>query len=50
MEQEIARATPLGRVGKPEDVADVIVFLASEQALWLTGQMLYVGGGHQMSL
>jgi 3-oxoacyl-[acyl-carrier protein] reductase len=31
-----------------EDVADVILFLASEQARWLTGQMLYVGGGHQM--
>ncbi len=50
MEQEIAFAIPLGRVGQPEDVADVIVFLASEQARWLTGQMLYVGGGHQMSL
>ena len=35
-----------GRV--PEDVADVIVFLASEQARWLTGQRLYVGGGHCM--
>jgi len=50
MEQQIALAIPLGRVGQPEDVADVIVFLASEQARWLTGQLLYVGGGHQMSL
>ena len=48
-EAEIARGTPLGRVGKPEDVADVIVFLASEQAHWLTGQLLYVGGGWRMS-
>jgi 3-oxoacyl-[acyl-carrier protein] reductase len=47
--REAAR-TPLGRVGQPQDVADVIVFLASEQARWLTGQLLYVGGGHQMSL
>jgi 3-oxoacyl-[acyl-carrier protein] reductase len=47
-EAEIARDTPLGRVGKPEDVADVIVFLASEQAHWLTGQLLYVGGGWRM--
>jgi 3-oxoacyl-[acyl-carrier protein] reductase len=39
---------PLGRVGQPEDVADVIVFLASEQARWLTGQLLHVGGGHAM--
>lgn len=47
-EAEIARGTPLGRVGKPEDVADVIVFLALEQAHWLTGQLLYVGGGWRM--
>ncbi|KPL06972.1 hypothetical protein AMJ86_06385 [bacterium SM23_57] len=47
-ELEIASGTPLGRVGEPEDVADVIVFLASEQARWLTGQLLYVGGGWRM--
>ncbi|RPI87356.1 MAG: SDR family oxidoreductase [Chloroflexi bacterium] len=50
MEQRIAGDIPLGRVGQPEDVADVIVFLASEQARWLTGQLLYIGGGAQMSL
>lgn len=44
-EIEIARKTPLGRVGRPDDIADVVVFLASEQARWLTGQLLYVGGG-----
>lgn len=42
--------TPLKRIGQPQDVADVIVFLASEQARWLTGQLLYVGGGHVMPL
>lgn len=42
------RRTPLGRMGTPEDVADVMVFLASEQARWVTGQLLYVGGGHRM--
>jgi 3-oxoacyl-[acyl-carrier protein] reductase len=47
-EVEIAAGTPLGRVGTPGDVADVIVFLASEQAHWLTGQLLYVGGGWRM--
>ena len=46
----ISAATPLGRIGKPEDVADVILFLASDQARWITGQMIYVGGGHQMPL
>jgi len=38
IEAEIAKETPLGRVGEPEDVADVIAFLASEQARWMTGQ------------
>lgn len=47
-EASIAAATPLGRSGRPEDVADVIVFLASEQARWITGQLLYVGGGWRM--
>jgi 3-oxoacyl-[acyl-carrier protein] reductase len=47
-EAEIAAGTPLGRVGQPQDVADAIVFLASEQARWLTGQLLYVGGGWRM--
>jgi 3-oxoacyl-[acyl-carrier protein] reductase len=47
-EAEIAAGTPLGRVGRPADVADVILFLTSEQAHWLTGQLLYVGGGWRM--
>lgn len=47
--RDIAAGTPLGRLGEPSDVADVIVFLASEQARWLTGQLLYVGGGWRMS-
>jgi 3-oxoacyl-[acyl-carrier protein] reductase len=44
----IAAGTPLGRCGAPQDVADVVVFLASDQAHWLTGQLLYVGGGWRM--
>ena len=47
-ERRIAEGTPLGRVGTPGDVADVVVFLASEQARWVTGQLLYVGGGWRM--
>jgi 3-oxoacyl-[acyl-carrier protein] reductase len=50
MEKAISEKTPLGRLGNPADVADVIVFLASEQARWITGQLLYVGGGWQMPL
>jgi len=43
-------AAEIGQYGVTvnEDVADVIVFLASEQAHWLTGQLLYVGGGWRM--
>jgi 3-oxoacyl-[acyl-carrier protein] reductase len=48
LEEKINAGTPLGRVGRPEDVADVILFLASQQAHWLTGQLLYVGGGWRM--
>jgi len=47
-EADIAANTPLRRVGAPEDVAEVILFLASAQARWLTGQLLYVGGGWRM--
>lgn len=48
LENEIVGSTPLGRVGEPKDVADVVVFLASEQARWVTGQTIHVGGGHAM--
>ncbi|UCB43612.1 MAG: SDR family oxidoreductase [Dehalococcoidales bacterium] len=48
IEDNIAANAPLRRVGQPEDVADVIVFMASEQARWLTGQLIYVGGGWRM--
>ena len=47
-EAGISADTPLRRVGRPDDVAEVVVFLASEQAHWLTGQLLYVGGGWRM--
>lgn len=46
MEEGIIKETPLGRVGTPQDVADVAVFLASTQARWITGQVVQVGGGH----
>ena len=44
-ERRIVAQTPLGRVGEPEDVADVIVFLASEQGRWITGQVIQANGG-----
>lgn len=37
--------TPLGRLGKPEDIADVVAFLVSDQARWITGRNIPVDGG-----
>jgi 3-oxoacyl-[acyl-carrier protein] reductase len=48
LRDELAARTPLLRIGRPDDIADVIVFLASEQARWLTGQILDAGGGWHM--
>ena len=39
------RDTPMGRVGEPEDVADVVVFLCSDLARFVTGQNIVVDGG-----
>jgi NAD(P)-dependent dehydrogenase (short-subunit alcohol dehydrogenase family) len=36
---------PLGRLGEPEDVANAVLFLASEESSWMTGQCLIVDGG-----
>jgi 3-oxoacyl-[acyl-carrier protein] reductase len=43
--EEAASFIPLGRPGEPEDIADVAVFLASEAARYITGQILTVDGG-----
>ena len=37
--------TPLGRLGRPDDIADVVLFLSSPQSRWMTGQILAVDGG-----
>ena len=47
-EEELRERIPLKRIGQPEDIADVAVFLASEQARWLTGQVIKVSGGHAL--
>lgn len=40
--------TPMGRFGYPEDIAKVALFLASEYADWITGQIIYVDGGQSL--
>lgn len=48
MRERIAKAYPLRRVGKPEDIANAVVFLASDAASFITGQTLSVSGGYTM--
>jgi 3-oxoacyl-[acyl-carrier protein] reductase len=43
--QQLMFQTPLGRLGEPEDIADIVAFLASDQARWVTAQTLHAGGG-----
>ncbi len=42
----IIGSTPLGRIGQPDDVAKVAVFLASDESAWLTGERLSASGGY----
>ena len=44
----VARSYPLRRIGTPDDIASAVVFLASKQADWITGQVIFVGGGNRM--
>jgi 3-oxoacyl-[acyl-carrier protein] reductase len=44
-ETSLVAQTPLGRLGQPEDIAKVAVFLASDDSAWLTGEQLLTGGG-----
>ncbi len=48
IEKTVSSTYPLRRIGRPEDIADAIIFFASDQASWITGQVLYVGGGNRM--
>ena len=46
--KEIIASIPLGRLGKPEDVAEAVLFLVSEEASFITGEILDVNGGALM--
>lgn len=43
--QELIQRTPLRRLGEPEDIADVVAFLVSDGARWITGQTIVANGG-----
>jgi 3-oxoacyl-[acyl-carrier protein] reductase len=44
-QKQLIAKTPLGRFGKPDDIAQVAVFFASDAAAWLTGEIVHVSGG-----
>lgn len=45
--KQVEEETPLGRIGRPEDIAPVAVFFASDDSGWVSGQTLLVAGGHR---
>jgi 3-oxoacyl-[acyl-carrier protein] reductase len=44
-EEELRKTIPMNRFGKPEEVAAVVAFLASEQAGYITGEVIHINGG-----
>jgi 3-oxoacyl-[acyl-carrier protein] reductase len=44
----MVKSMPLSRLGQPDDMADAVLFLLSEQASWITGHILNVDGGQFM--
>jgi 3-oxoacyl-[acyl-carrier protein] reductase len=45
--KKVERATPLGRIGQPDDIAPAAVFLASDDSKWITGESFYISGGNR---
>lgn len=45
LQERLRLQIPLGRFGRPEEVADLVVFLASERAAYITGQVIHLNGG-----
>jgi NAD(P)-dependent dehydrogenase (short-subunit alcohol dehydrogenase family) len=49
-EKEMCKTIPLGRIGSPDEVGDLVVFLASDRAAYMTGQAVNITGGQLMEL
>src|SRR4051812_46458759 len=47
MRKQVQAQTPLGRIGKPQDIASATVFLASNDASWITGETFLISGGYR---
>ena len=45
LRKQVEAQTPLGRIGTPEDIAPAVVFFASSDSAWITGESLYITGG-----
>lgn len=43
--KQVEAQTPLGRIGQPNDIAPAVVFLASDEASWITGETFFISGG-----
>jgi 3-oxoacyl-[acyl-carrier protein] reductase len=46
--EQVERTTPLGRIARPDDIAPAATFLASDDARWITGQVIIAAGGQRM--
>ena len=46
--EKIVRAYPVRRIGTPDDIAPMVAFLSSDEASWITGQVISVNGGFSM--
>ena len=47
--EELNKSVPLGRIAEPEDIADVVVFLASSKARYICGELIEINGAKAVS-
>ncbi len=47
-EKDAVKRTPLGRIGQPQDIASIAAFLASDESMWVNGQVIHAAGGYRL--